>query len=793
LRRIDKQKLDFACRLFQCLVVSKRPLLVEELAELFAIQPDVGTIPTYNPSYRPLNPEESVLSVCSTLVAVVNNGGQKIVQFSHFSVREYLTSDRIPILEPISRFRILLRPAHALLASTCLSVLLQPESPLASYAAQYWVDHAQFEAVSSEIQVQREMECLFDKDKPHFAAWNLLYNIDDRYSYRIPPQSVPLYYAVLCGFRHLVEHLVDAHPQDVNAQGGRHVTPLHAALEEGDWRLAMLLLERGANIEFRGPRSRAPLHTASYRGYADVVSSLIDLGADPNTETDNRETPLYLVASEYGREDVAKLLLEHRADPNRQNAEGFTPLRAAWQGGHVDNVRLLLRYGADPRSPDNRGKSPLHVVLQESHYSDILHLGPPVFSSPAFLEHRFDIVKLLLELGADANYPDKDGETSLHVALRRGFVDIVPLLLNHDADTNYPDKDGETSLHIALQRSLIDTIPLLLNRGADTNYPGNHGKTSLHMALRRGLIVTARLLLHHGADAYHPDKFKITPLHVALQMDNDEVIRLLLDFIGSDSRTLLHAGSQKGHDDIVGSLLNHGADPNHPDNDGLTALHAAAEKGHDNIVLLLIYHGADVNRSDNNGRSPLRAAVSPNGHDTVVQLLLDHGATANHPDRDGWTPLHAASQEGHGDIVRLLLDRCAAPNHRDNRGRTPLHIAWEKSKNHRTFPHLLLRPDTGANCLDSDDWTLLGPVSKKSNNYIIRLLLKHGADANLPDSSGLTPLHVALAGTVTTSTSYHSAIAEVIRPVSNMPRRRRLVFTSRLLYARLPSRLSFFA
>src|ERR1700761_4067965 len=99
LRTIDKQKRDYAYRLFQCLVVSKRPLHVEELAELFAIQPNVGTIPTFNADWRPEDPEEFVLSACSTLVVVVNVDGEKIVQFSHFSVREYLISDRIAISE----------------------------------------------------------------------------------------------------------------------------------------------------------------------------------------------------------------------------------------------------------------------------------------------------------------------------------------------------------------------------------------------------------------------------------------------------------------------------------------------------------------------------------------------------------------------------------------------------------------------------------------------------------------------------------------------------------------------
>jgi hypothetical protein len=269
------QKRDYAHRLFQCLVISKRSLRVEELAELFAIQPNAEIIPTFDASLRPENPEEFVLSACSTLVAVVNVRGEKTVQFSHFSVREYLISDRIAISEHVSRFHVLPRLAHTLLARACLCALLQLDDrvgkdrlqnfPLALYAAEHWVDHAQFENVS--LDIRHGMESLFDRNKPHFAAWLCLFNIDDDPSsdiYPRQPHGVPLYYAALCGFHDIAEHLVNAHPQDVNARGGKHVTPLHAALEKRHLRVAMLLVERGADMESRDTMSQTPLHIASY-------------------------------------------------------------------------------------------------------------------------------------------------------------------------------------------------------------------------------------------------------------------------------------------------------------------------------------------------------------------------------------------------------------------------------------------------------------------------------------------------------------------------------------------------
>ena len=119
-----------AHRIFQWIIVSSRPLGVEEVAEVFAINFDeeMSGIPVFEPSWRDANAETAVLSACSTLVAVVDSGWRgKLVQFSHFSVQEYLTSDRVANAEHVSRFHIHPKPAHTLLAKACLSVLLHPD------------------------------------------------------------------------------------------------------------------------------------------------------------------------------------------------------------------------------------------------------------------------------------------------------------------------------------------------------------------------------------------------------------------------------------------------------------------------------------------------------------------------------------------------------------------------------------------------------------------------------------------------------------------------------------------
>jgi hypothetical protein len=183
LKEIGTANRDLAYRLLQCLTVAIRPLRVKELAEILALDFDgtEGATPTLNKDWRSEDRQRAVLSACSSLITLVGSGRSRVIQFSHFSVKEFLTSDRIATSNgDASQFRIMPEPAHTTLAQACLGTLLQLDSnsksyevnrsfPLAVYACQHWVEHAQFGVVSSRIE--HGLRCLFDLAQPHFAAW----------------------------------------------------------------------------------------------------------------------------------------------------------------------------------------------------------------------------------------------------------------------------------------------------------------------------------------------------------------------------------------------------------------------------------------------------------------------------------------------------------------------------------------------------------------------------------------------------------------------------------------------
>ena len=398
LREIKKPNRDHARRLMQCLVVAIRPLRVEELAEILAVDfDDAEGIPKLKPSWRWEDQEQALLTSCSSLIVIVDTGDSRVVQFSHFSVKEFLTSARLTTSsQDVSRYHIDFGPAHAILAQACLSILLRPDhliedsssgelSPLAEYAAEYWVGHAQFEDVVSLI---KGMEDLFDPDKPYFAAWRELHDVDtDPQDGSIffqftgeKSDADTLYYAALCGFTNLVEQLIVKHPQHVNAIGGYYRTPAVAALARRHFQLAQILHRAGSSVDLRGNRENSPLHSAAFYGDIEMVRVLLDYGVDVNIRNDVGFTPLYFAPNPYSNDPGAvRLLLDRGADPNL-GRNGETPLHEASRYGKVEMARLLIEHGASVEVKGANGKTALEIASGRRHD---------------------EFVKLLLEHGAN--------------------------------------------------------------------------------------------------------------------------------------------------------------------------------------------------------------------------------------------------------------------------------------------------------------------------------------------------------------------------------------------------------
>jgi ankyrin repeat protein len=476
LQGIDEEKWECAYRIFQFLTISARPLRVEELAEVFAIRADAETtgIPEFDARWRPADAEAAVLSACSSLITIVDVCGEQVVQFSHFSVQEFLTGNRLARSEHLSRYHVLLRSAHTFLAKACLSILLRLTTrihkgsvkkmfPLVDYAAKHWVGHAHQGEVSSLID--DGMEHLFDEKKPYFVAWVWAYDMDNPSGPHMvnthpeKPGAGPLYYAALCGFQSTVVRLVNANPQVVNAPGGDSGSPLHAALCKGHLAVALYLLQHRAKANVKDSQHQTPLHIASHQGYTDVIRSLITHDVDLNAEDRENETPMSL-ASRHGKIEAIQLLLQHGADANHRGSSGQAPLHVASNYGHREVVQLLLDHGANPNAQDQYLQGPLHLA------SDLGCLA---------------VASVLLEHGADVDARDVRGWTPLHMACSGGKVEAARLLMDRGANVGAEEEDGWTALHLAAYNGRYRVVDLLLQRGADPHTKNKEGNTPIRV------------------------------------------------------------------------------------------------------------------------------------------------------------------------------------------------------------------------------------------------------------------------------------------------------------------------
>ena len=520
---MKKANCEFAHRLLQCVAVASRPLRVEELAEFLAFDFEAGPIPEFDENLRLEDPLDAVLSTCSSLVAVVNVGDFRAIQFSHFSVKEYLTSARLAeSSDNLSRqYHVSIPFAHALVAQACLGILLHldngitrdglQEFPLSEYAAEHLVGHALFGGVTGNVE--DGMKQLFDPNKSHFAIWVWIFDPAtwrrvQRAETPSQPRGTPLHYAAVCGLESIVKFLVVEHAQDIQSRAFEESTPLHEAASRGHVGVTRLLLECGAGVTAQDKRMWTPLYRASAEGHVDLVRILFKRGGDVRARDDSGRAPLHW-ASHRGQVEVAHVLLECGADAMARADNGDTPLHEAANMGHVEVARVLLKSGANANAQNNTGLTPLH---RASHRGYI------------------EIACLLLEYGADVDIKSHSLWTPLHEVSYRGWVEIAHLFLESGADVNARNDMGLTPLHRASGLRSVDLACLLLEHGADATARSNNaakGWTPLHFASDARNAAMIRVLLERGVDATTQDNEGLTPLDLASKEGDIELAKIL--------------------------------------------------------------------------------------------------------------------------------------------------------------------------------------------------------------------------------------------------------------------------
>ncbi len=330
------------------------------------------------------------------------------------------------------------------------------------------------------------------------------------------------------------------------------------------------------------------------------------------------------------------------------------------------------------------------------------------------------------------NHPSADGSTPLQWAVYKGDAAEVKRLLDAGADVSIANDYGATAMSLASEVGDGAIIQLLLDAGANADSPNPEGQTALMAVARTGNVAAAKLLLDHGAAVDARESW--------------------------GGQTALMWASARRHPEMMGLLISHGADvdahsifrnyqrhvtaegrPKNLDSGGFTPLLYAARENCLECVDVLLEHGADIDRPDPDGVSPLNLAIM-NANWDLAKKLIDAGADVNEWDIFGEAPLYTAvglyskvdggrasidpPNETKGiDVVKLLLDRGANPN-----------------------MQLFFHPANVRGNTNARGTTPLIRAANEGDVGLVKLLLEHGADATLYMADRQTPIDAVLAG-----------------------------------------------
>nr|XP_028601136.1 ankyrin-2 isoform X25 [Podarcis muralis] len=401
----------------------------------------------------------------------------------------------------------------------------------------------------------------------------------------------------------------------------------------------------------------------------------------------------------------------------------------AAQENHIEVVKYLLENGANQSTATEDGFTPLAVALQQGHNQ---------------------AVAILLE-------NDTKGKVrlpALHIAARKDDTKSAALLLqnDHNADVqskmmvNRTTESGFTPLHIAAHYGNVNVATLLLNRGAVVDFTARNGITPLHVASKRGNTNMVKLLLDRGGQIDAKTRDGLTPLHCAARSGHDQVVELLLErgapLLARTKNGLspLHMAAQGDHVECVKHLLQHKAPVDDVTLDYLTALHVAAHCGHYRVTKLLLDKRANPNARALNGFTPLHIACKKN-RIKVMELLVKYGASIQAITESGLTPIHVAAFMGHLNIVLLLLQNGASPDVTNIRGETALHMAARAGQ--VEVVRCLLRNGALVDARAREEQTPLHIASRLGKTEIVQLLLQHMAHPDAATTNGYTPLHIS--------------------------------------------------
>jgi len=508
------------------------------------------------------------------------------------------------------------------------------------------------------------------------------------------------------------------------------------------------------NIFDRMLAKDSEIHGAILNNHIDTVEKILKKETNVNLSDKGGRTALHLAAS-YNSPLTEKLLSFPGVDANKQDSVlKWTPLRYAdrtksWmamdillQNGANDDDIVLTKRLIEAQEWGQRAlwecaskgytrmlefmlncgtdvNAVLEVPENNQEKNTLLHI--------ASLNCQLEVIKNLVERGANINIRNAKHETALHSAAISGSAEIIRILIDKGMSVDLTNEDDSTPLHFSAEYGNLEATKALVERGVALNDIDKYGVTPLLCAANKGKLEVFHYLTEIGADINIRNVNSSTVLHLAAVSGSVEIIKILLDkgmsvdLTNAEDETPLHLSAAFGNLEATKALVERGDPLNNANKNGDTPLLLAAYFGNLEVFLHLTEIGADINIRNAKGNTALHhAAIS--GSLEIIKNLLDKGMSVDLTNAEDFTSLHFSACCGSLEATKALVERGAPLNNANKNGVTPLLLA-ACFGNLEVFLHLT---EIGAdiNIRDFDSNTALHHAAVSGSVEIIKILLE---------------------------------------------------------------------
>lgn len=417
-----------------------------------------------------------------------------------------------------------------------------------------------------------------------------------------------------------------------------------------------LLKQRNVRIDLPLPENRTFLHIAAKNGNLRIVEALISKGVDINAMDDTNITSLFIAAA-LGYDAIVQVLISNGAKINLQSTEGTTPLQIAASFGYTNVVKILLDNKANVTIRDNKNRIAVELAIARGHLKVVqtmieheqFHIHAKSSDDFTLLHIAaqngdLEIIKILVNNGADVHARNRQGSKPIHIAAREDHIVVVEYFLGSGFHIQDEGAALNSLLHYAVSTGKIKSAKYLIEQNADVNKLNVNMSRPIHIAAEHGSKDCVMLLLQNGATYNCIDKFKKKPWELS---SNEDIIHLLA------SINKLFAAVKRNSPLEVECCINEGAFVDARNTDNATVLHHACWKGYSEVAKILLKSKANPNTISKDGNTPLHYAAKF-GHLEIVKSLLSNGAMHDATAATGKTPLDLTDNQGVASLLNLI-------------------------------------------------------------------------------------------------------------------------------------------